>query len=87
MLGDTNMDKLQSMEEFQDTLKSLGLSLDDQTGGTFNSGLKKVEITASHYQRYRTDHDGEGKIMFLDPAFFLKTVKMTEDSLKVKLFV
>ena len=78
--------KIQSPEKILKRIKSLGLKLDQTTGGSHCDHIEKVKINNKFLNRYNVVST-EGLIVpILDPSLFLKTVLMTEESLEVKLF-
>lgn len=78
-----------NVDRFVEKLSAFGLKLTAESGGHFttDNSLDGAEIKKASYSQYCIERSNGQKIMFLDGTFFLKTVQLTEDSLKVKLFV
>lgn len=65
-----------------------GLALGDHTGGRHEPALAHLRIYKWYKSQYRAVGRGkEEYIIFLTPDYFLKTIKLTEKSLNLKLFV
>jgi hypothetical protein len=74
-------------EAFFKFMKMTGLEMSVNTGGQnyVEYETRKIEKTPEGFYKWDT---GEAEsIYFMDSAVFLKTVKETEDSLKLKLFI
>ena len=76
---------LLSPEEILNLSDSFGLNLDMQ-GGSTKENLVILSVETPVVGSYKLEIKDESPIVFFDPNFFQKTVKMTEDSIKIKLF-
>ena len=72
--------------ELLELLASYGLKMDMLSGGRHITDDTTVIKTTSRHQYDLSYPDGDS-VLFFDSHFFLKTVELTEQSLKVKLFV
>ncbi|MBT5954645.1 hypothetical protein HOG98_07990 [bacterium] len=77
--------KLLSPEEILNLSDSFGLNLDTQ-GGSTKENLVILSVEKPVIGSYKLEIKDESPIVFFDPNFFQKTVEMTEDSIKIKLF-
>jgi len=67
-------------------LHSLGLELSAHSGGCQYGVDTPIEIRKMPYQLFRFYYPDGSNILFLNGDLFLKSVKLTEKSLKAKLF-
>ena len=81
-------DYLISGDEFLDIIENLGLSTHVDTTGSYKPNvIDGIQATGSLTKPYKTQIENQKEpIFFLPPDFFMKTVKMTEDSLQMTLF-
>jgi|APSaa5957512576_1039674.scaffolds.fasta_scaffold101742_2 hypothetical protein len=79
------MKKRKIGRSFLKAMKILGLKLDSDTGGYCNSHVAPASISKSE-PFYEWKMDSKNIVMFMSPQLFLKTVRATEDSLKINLF-
>ena len=71
---------------FLETLNMLGLPMDSKTGGQCMPELYGKKVGKTPSDLYHVDLGQGTGIIFLDGFFFLKTIKLTESSLQLKLF-
>ena len=67
------------------TLKTLGLKLDDKTGGQFIEDYSHKPLLKNKVGMFVLESP-DNKITFLNGTLFINTVKMVEDNLNYKLF-
>ncbi len=77
---------LMSAGEFLDYLSSFGLRSTVESGGKSIPDSTAL-ITSNSFYNYDLSYKNGDSVMFFDSQFFLKTVELTEQSLKVKLFI
>jgi hypothetical protein len=81
-----NQNQKMAPKEFLDMLAGYGLRMDVVSGGRhIPESAAKIKSAARH--QYDVSFPSGDSVLFFEGHFFLKTVELTEKSLKVKLFV
>jgi len=79
---------IKSPVEFLDIMNRYGLGLGDHTGGRFEEHLRHLKIHRWYTRQFRAmGKDKAEYVVFLEPTYFLKTIRMTEESLNMRLFI
>ena len=78
---------LLSPDDLLELIDKVGLSMDQDSSGIYRHDLSEISVQDSFLKRYKTTVSGEEEALYFLPAdFFMKTVKMTEESLHMTLF-
>ena len=74
------------LKEISDILADLGLELDGSTGGMFVTNQGNVKVNYSESET-TVRFDNRSDIVLLNGDLFLKSLRETESSFNIKLFV